>query len=200
MPRSSAQNEAIRAATRARLLDAALALFARHGYAGTSVRAIAARAGVATGLLYAHFDGKETLLGALFEQSMADVRRSFAIADAADPRDRLAALVRGAVALVRANLDFWRLGYAVRTQPSVVAALGPALGDWTAEIHATLCGYLVELGSPAPALDALALFTQIDGLCQQYALAPEAFPVDGVAERVIARWTGAPSHHSPEDR
>jgi AcrR family transcriptional regulator len=200
VPRSPAQNEALRAATRERLLDAALALFARDGYAETTVRAIAARAGVAAGLLYAHFDGKEALLHALFERSMADVRRSFALADAADPRERLAALVRGAVAVLRGHLDFWRLGYAVRAQPSVVAALGPALGNWAAEIHATLRGYLAALGSPAPELDAHALFTQIDGLCQHFALAPADFPVDAVAERVIARWAGAPPHDPPEDR
>ena len=189
MPRSPAQNESLRAATRERLVGAALELFAREGYRETSVRRIAERAGVATGLLYAHFDGKEALLRALFERSLADVRRSFAIADAADPRDRLAALVRGAVATLRENLDFWRLGYAVRTQPGVMAALGPAMPEWTAEIVATLRGYVAELGSPDPTHDAMALFAQVDGLCQHFALTPGAFPVDAVADRVIARWT-----------
>ena len=189
MPRSPAQNEALRAVTRERLLGAALELFAREGYRETTVRRVAERAGVATGLLYAHFAGKEALLQALLARSFDDVERSFAIADAADPRDQLAALVRGAVAIVRERLDFWRLGYAVRTQPGVMAVLGPALHTWMARIVETLGGYLRELGSPAPELDALALFTQIDGLCQQLALAPGDFPVDAVAERVIARWT-----------
>src|SRR5687768_6912949 len=126
-PRTPDQNEALRAATRARIMDAALALFAANGYAGTTVRMIAERAGVATGLLYAHFAGKEELLRALFERSMGDVYASFALADAADPGDRLAALVRGSVEILRANLDFWRVSYAARMQPSVLDALGPAL-------------------------------------------------------------------------
>ena len=172
-------------------MDAALALFANHGYAPTTVRMIAERAGVATGLLYSHFEGKEALLRALFERSMGDVHASFALADAADaadPRDRLAALVRGSVQILRANLDFWRVGYAARMQPSVLAALGPALDAWTATILATLRGYLAELGVRDPDIEARGLFAQIDGMCQHFATDPERYPIDAVAERVIARW------------
>ncbi len=189
MPRSADQNETLRSTTRAKLLAAALARFARVGYAESSVRAIAADAGVATGLLYSHFDGKEGLLQALFEESMQDVRASFAIAKFAAPADRLAALVRSSVAIVREHLDFWRLGYAARTQPAVVAALGPALEQWTASIVATLRGFLAEQGSQEPDLDARVLFAQIDGMCQHFALHPDGYPIDAVAERVIARWT-----------
>ena len=171
-------------------MDAALALFAGHGYDGTTVRMIAERAGVATGLLYAHFAGKEELLRALFERSMDDVRASFALADsAADPRERLAALVRGSVEILRANLDFWRVGYAARMQPSVLDALGPALDAWTATILATLRGYLAELGVDEPEVEARALFAQIDGMCQHFASDPARYPIDAVAARVVARWT-----------
>lgn len=189
MPRSSTQNDQIRAVTRAKLLDAALLLFARQGYRDTTVKAIAAKAGVATGLLYSHFDGKAGLLRALFEQSMSDVRLSFALAEAAPGDNRIAALVRGSVRIVSDHLDFWRLGYAARTQPAVIATLGPALVQWTEQIIGTLRGYLADAGSTDPELDAWALFAQIDGMCQHYALTPNDYPVDAVAERVIARWT-----------
>jgi AcrR family transcriptional regulator len=198
MPKSADQNQALKASSRAKLLAAALHRFARDGYAETSVKAVAQEAGVATGLLYSHFDGKEGLLRALFEQSMTDVRASFALADAAPPDQRLAALVRASVAIVREHFDFWRLGYAARTQPAVLAALGPALTTWTGDIISTLHGYLTELGSPEPAHDAQALFAQIDGMCQHYALDPIAYPIDHVAERVIARWS-VPSPPRPED-
>lgn len=197
MPRTAAQNETLRSSTRERLLGAALTLFARDGYSAVGVRAIAAEAGVATGLLYSHFPGKEALLRAIFEQRMADVARSFALADAAEPTGRLAALVRGSVQIVRAHLDFWRLGYATRTQPSVVAALGTALTDWNATILQTLRRYVAECGSPDPDADACALFAQIDGMCQHFALDADRYPIDAVAERVIARWE--PSATARED-
>lgn len=189
MPRSPAQNEALRSVTRERVLRAALTLFARDGFAETSVRRIAQEAGVALGLLYAHFDGKEALLQALFEQGHADAERVVAPVESTDPRERLAAVVRGAVATVRANVEFWRLGYVARTQPAARVALARALGSRIERVLATLEGCLTELGSPDPRLDALALFAQLDGLCEHFALSPREWPVDAVAERVIARWT-----------
>ena len=48
--------------TRDRLLTAALELFAKHGYDGTSVSQIAARAGVTEMTFFRHFPGKASLL------------------------------------------------------------------------------------------------------------------------------------------
>jgi AcrR family transcriptional regulator len=49
-------------ATRDKLLLAAVELFAEHGYAGIRVRHIAARAGVTTGAIYAHYNDVASLL------------------------------------------------------------------------------------------------------------------------------------------
>jgi AcrR family transcriptional regulator len=46
---------------RALLLDAAQALFAERGFAGTTTREIASRAGVSETLLFRHFSSKQTL-------------------------------------------------------------------------------------------------------------------------------------------
>jgi AcrR family transcriptional regulator len=191
MPKTADQNETLRATTRAKLLAAALSRFARDGYAQSSVKSVAADAGVATGLLYSHFDGKEGLLRELFEESMHDVRASFSVAESVAPPDRLAALVRASVAVVREHLDFWRLCYAARTQPAVLAALAPVLDEWTTSILSTLRGFLAAQGSLDPEVDARVLFAQIDGMCQHFALHPDGYPVDAVAERVIARWATA---------
>ena len=80
-PRTAMQNREVRAVTRAKLLNAALELFAARGYAATSVDAIADEAGVSAGLLYHHFDSKAAVLNAIFEQSLADVQATFAAAD-----------------------------------------------------------------------------------------------------------------------
>ena len=44
------------------LIEAAIEEFSRHGYAATTLAGIARRAGVTTGAVYAHFDGKLDLL------------------------------------------------------------------------------------------------------------------------------------------
>jgi AcrR family transcriptional regulator len=182
VPRTPAQNQLLRSATRTRLLDAALLLFARDGYASTSVKAIAIEASLATGLLYSHFPSKDALLLALFERGFADVQASFARAAAAGPAQRLPALIRGAAAIVRQHLPFWRLFYAVRSQPAALATLGPLLTTWTQSIRSTL---EADLSPP----EAYALFAQIDGLCEHFALYQPDLPLDEVVEAIVARWT-----------
>jgi len=60
----SAKSTADRSAPTAKdpLIEAAIEEFSRHGYAATTVAGIARRAGVTTGAVYAHFDGKLDLL------------------------------------------------------------------------------------------------------------------------------------------
>jgi AcrR family transcriptional regulator len=53
--------------TRTRILDAARALFADHGYAGTSMRDLAEELGMTKAALYYHFPGKAQILLALVE-------------------------------------------------------------------------------------------------------------------------------------
>ncbi len=54
---------------RARLLEAATALFAERGYAGTSVGEIVARAGVTKPVLYYYFGNKEGIFQAIMEEA-----------------------------------------------------------------------------------------------------------------------------------
>jgi AcrR family transcriptional regulator len=187
-PRTSAQNEALRTASRARILDGALQTFSRLGFEGASVRAIAAEAGVAQGLLYSHFSGKEELLRAIFARSMDDVRESFGAADGTDARPSLERLIRSAFAILRRNLGFWKLTYGIRMQETVLKTLGPELQAWTGEILKTLDAHFRSIGSAQPALEAAILFAAIDGISQHYALDPERYPLDAIADALIAKY------------
>lgn len=55
-----------RGETRRRLLDAALDAFARHGFAGASIRAITRAVGVRESAFYAHFPSKQAVWEELF--------------------------------------------------------------------------------------------------------------------------------------
>ncbi len=58
------------AATRERILDAAEALFAEHGLAGTAVRDIARDVGLTAASLYNHFAGKQELYEAVLARGV----------------------------------------------------------------------------------------------------------------------------------
>jgi AcrR family transcriptional regulator len=75
--RSSDQSTAparSRAATRRRLIDAAIDLFAHHGLHGVTSARIARAAGVATGTFYLHFRDKQALFEAIVQGALAELR------------------------------------------------------------------------------------------------------------------------------
>ena len=55
------------------ILEAALQLFSKQGYRGTSIREIAEEAGVSTGNVYHHFPDKEALFRTLLDQYWAAI-------------------------------------------------------------------------------------------------------------------------------
>ncbi|MHA6203943.1 TetR/AcrR family transcriptional regulator [Dyella soli] len=88
---------------RPRLIDAAIACFARDGIAGTSLRGIAAHAGVTPALLNYYFGSKLALRDAVFEERLMPAVMSLRehLAEVGDDHRAAAqAFVRGVFALV----------------------------------------------------------------------------------------------------
>ena len=78
------------------VLEAAIVLFAERGFHGTSMRDVAAAAGMTVAGIYHHFSSKQEILRGLMVATMIDVLEATAAAlDAAGstPQDRLGALV-----------------------------------------------------------------------------------------------------------
>src|SRR6266542_3730865 len=69
--RTRLTREQSRQRTRAALIAAAMGVFARDGYAGAPVDAIAEQAGFTVGALYSNFATKQDLFLAVFEQHCA---------------------------------------------------------------------------------------------------------------------------------
>jgi AcrR family transcriptional regulator len=85
---------------RARILTAALSLFAQRGFYGTSIRDIAAAAGLQSASLYGHFPSKEQLLAEIVAVGHEEHHRRLRAAlldGGSDPVDQLRAFVRAHV-------------------------------------------------------------------------------------------------------
>ena len=72
-------------ATRAALLDEATALFAKRGYAGTSLEDVASASQVTRGAVYHHFASKQALFEAVLQLQEARAMEAVAAAAAAVP-------------------------------------------------------------------------------------------------------------------
>jgi AcrR family transcriptional regulator len=86
---------------RENILDVATLLFSENGYAGTTMREIANAVGILPGSLYAHIDGKETLLFEIVETGIDRfLAATTAIKEIDEPVDRARAAIKAHLAVV----------------------------------------------------------------------------------------------------
>jgi AcrR family transcriptional regulator len=114
------------------ILSAALTLFAEHGFGGTSVRDIAAAAGVQPATMYAHYPSKQHVLAEIVrighEQHYKRLRAAL-LDSSADPAEQLAAVVR---AHVLAHADYQMLAVVANTE---LHALAPEFAAASLELR-----------------------------------------------------------------
>ena len=175
----------LRGTARERLLDAALEELREHGYAATSLQAIAKRAGLTKGAVYWSFRDKQDLFMTLVEERLAEPARALMSITENAPREvETASLVgRGFAALLRDQPDLvllafehWshalydeglRAGYNCRQD-----ALRTTIAGALEARHATLD---VPLTYPAERLGT-AMMALANGLAIEALVQPEAVP------------------------
>jgi AcrR family transcriptional regulator len=155
---------------RGMLLDAAMKVIARNGYAAMSVGDVLSESGLSTRAFYRHFDSREALLPALVRRDSESVGASLerAVATAADP-------VAALDAWLERYLDvFFEPKRAARTALFSSAAITAALpiAEEMQEMRRIFCRPLVEvlraghetevLCSPTPVADAYTLFALVN--------------------------------------
>ena len=130
--------------TRDRIKDAALSLFAEQGFAGTSIAAIEAAAGLAprAGAFYRHFASKEALFEELASEQVTETPEEFdfdGLAAFGDTRAELIALARQFETASERQRPYLRLIEEVRLTKSgsrfeakANDAMLKALMDWVA--------------------------------------------------------------------
>jgi TetR/AcrR family transcriptional regulator len=100
---------------RRQLLDAALALFSRKGFGGTTTKEIAAAAGVTEAIIFRHFPSKTALYTAVLDSKTEDCRHDewfsgiHALMDRNDDAGVLRMLAAGILESYRADASFERI-------------------------------------------------------------------------------------------
>lgn len=154
------------------VMDAAIRVMARNGYAEMSVGAVLTEAGLSTRAFYRHFDSRETLLVALMRRESESVGRSL---------ERAVALAPNPVSALEAWLElfldvFYEPRRAARTalfsSPAVRASY--PIVDELLERRQIFCRPLIQvlgaahaagvLHSPTPQADAHSLFALVNAV------------------------------------
>jgi AcrR family transcriptional regulator len=186
MPRTQEQNQAIQEASKNNILEAAIMLFAEHGYDGTSIRQIAERAGVARGLLYNYFDGKEALLVEIMNRGMAYANKAFEdIPPSAPPLQQLETLVQQIFVELQNQQDFWRVFYSLRNLPAFEAVLGQEIIESTLALKDVFHALYEAGGIDNPELRARVLYAMVEGIIQQYLLFGGDYPLQEVVNEAV---------------
>lgn len=112
--------------TRRDILDAAGRAFARHGFHGASVEAVAGEAGLSTGAIYSNFESKADLFLTLYEERLATRTHEIraVVGGTAGGDDALAAAAANVTEMFRASPE-WLLLY---FEFALLAARDPEFG------------------------------------------------------------------------
>ncbi|MBF6229942.1 TetR/AcrR family transcriptional regulator [Nocardia farcinica] len=180
-------------ARRAEILDAAVRVFARKGFAASRVEDVAAAAGIAKGSVYLAFDSREDLLRAIFEdfaeRTAAGMRRARTAEGPA--LDRLAELIRSTFVLLteeretaRILFDLWSVGRG--GDSAAPLDMARVYGEYRAAVTDLLTAAAAE-GDLRPGVGpghATAVVGVIEGCLLQCLIDP-ALPVEGLADTIV---------------
>ena len=147
-----------RAATRERLLEAAVRCLETLGYARTTTTEVCRLAGVSQGALFKHFPSKAALMSAaaahLFAELVADYRRQFARLPNGDGRFAAAIdLLWSLFETTRMHAAF-ELYVAARTDPELARSLRTVAAEHHRNLHALARDLFPDVGQ-VPRFDAL---------------------------------------------
>ena len=164
-PRTQEQFEEMRETRREQIMNAALELFAREGYANCSISRLANHTGISKGLMYNYFDSKEALLVNIIEEGLSDIMAFFdPDQDGILTTEELAGFVRKVIRSIRDNQQFWILYINIVFQPRVKELLaGKPFNSVMDQFGPMMMNYFEEQGFENPALEMLTFSALIEG-------------------------------------
>ncbi len=192
MPRTPAENERIRQATREQILKAAMDLFFTKGYHATSIEEIAKQAQISKGLLYHYFKGKEDVLAALVDVRLNDLLVVMNTAAAKPtPVEQIRHIAEGALDDVRRQPEVFRFYLNLFTQPRldpIVAKYSQKLMDEQAKQFEVQTEMFTRLGVANPRQRSLYFSSTLQGIMLMFSTYPKTYPLDAVKAQVIGEF------------
>jgi AcrR family transcriptional regulator len=171
---------------RVRLLDAAARLFSERGFHGTSMRDIAKAVGMLSGSIYYHFDSKDEMLLAVYEEGMRRVTETVdaAVLTANQPWDRLEAACAAHLRGLIAHRDYAHV--MIQTTPNEVPGAGARIRELRRAYEARFRHLIDDLALP-PSIDRNYLRFLLFGALNwsQVWFRPGGDPPEVVARRFI---------------
>ena len=189
-PRTSGQLEQLRQNKRQQILEAALKVFAAHGYAGATINMIAKEAGIAKGLMYSYYEGKEKLVEELilFGLQKAASFMQEKPAKQLTTKKAFEDSLRNMVNLFLKEADFWRLYTMLALQPNLAAKFKKEAMAFIEQYLGVYMVYFQKKKSKNPLAEAMLFGSILDGLMFDLMVTPDEYPLEDVIKIIVEKF------------
>jgi AcrR family transcriptional regulator len=185
-PRTKEQFKSIRDEKVNLILQTALRLFAREGYASASVSLIAKEAGISKGLMYNYFKSKEELLGEIVIGGFRQFLDLLVIEDESNvKKQEIIDFVDGNVNLLKQNPEYFMLYFSLLFQPKVIDLFKDDFLRHFENIIGLMVNYYEKSGASNPYVKARYLLAVFDGVGMHYISDTEGFPLDEARDMLV---------------
>ncbi len=184
-PRSKEKNAEVRLQSRQQIVNAAFARFAQDGFNATSMASIAKEANISKGLIYHHFDSKEDVLLAVFDNLVEQTQGLWEMDfDKATPPELLHSMIDLTVVFMKENPGWVRLMIHLAMQEDVMEGLGDHI-EMLRKAKALQVKPMFEaLGYEDPVHEAFFFGAKLDGITMGYLSLGDDYPLDEMINRL----------------
>lgn len=176
------------------ILQAAIELFATHGYEKTSIATICEHVKVSKGAVFHHFKNKDELLREAFIR-MAQIMNEIAdnldvINDGLSAKERLVNLLEqifSSMASAEQKL-YYQFDFQVLSQPSLRLVLKDLIEERYRLAMASFQSILRDIPSADGVIDSHMLIAEIDGIALNYLFAKDDYPLKEIKRRFINKY------------
>ncbi|MDX5320741.1 MAG: TetR/AcrR family transcriptional regulator [Bacteroidota bacterium] len=162
----------------------ALHLFGQEGYHHTSIRQIASKAGIALGLMYSHYSGKEALLKDLLQTGIHNIQESFRTESVNKPLLEQCLILSS---LLKKEQAYWRLIHGVRMQKSLADFVFNELEEMQLHFIEHFRSELKKLKIKNARTEARIIWCCLDGIFAQQQIRDD-FPTEKTIAALCSRY------------
>ncbi len=189
-PRTPAQLQLHKENKKTAILEAALKVFANNGFEGATIDKIAKEAGIAKGLLYTYYSGKEELLEALIRFGMEKALTYIGTNTPGTIKTKktFEDNLRGMIGYFLQETDFWRLYTLLALQPNVSEQFQKEAKIFFEKYLSIYVDYFKRKRSKNPVAETMLFGAVLDGVMIDLIMAPDEYPLEDVLKMIIAKF------------
>ncbi|MQP23800.1 TetR family transcriptional regulator [Flavobacterium sp. LMO8] len=173
-----------------KVLETATKLFAELGFEKTSMALICKEAKVSKGLVYHHFESKESILIEIFTSSTHKIIESNVIVDETiEPKDELKQLINNVFYQLENDKLFFQFNLNIMFQPSTRSLLEEHIKERADILFKSVKRIFDKISIERSEIQAYTLLAEIDGITLNYLSVFEKYPLLKMKSELINKYT-----------